>query len=282
MNKVVVLSLLSLLFIFSACNKDVDVTRPIISIEKIQSPTIAFDVCGQRESDVIELMGGEHLNMTVLFEDNEQLSQYKLDIHQNFDCHGHGSGTFPNITLPDIMGSTEDWKVLEIVELSGKTQRIEISLEVPINVTAGNYHFTIQALDLLGNEAENIQIFSVCVLNPHDTIAPVITVHQPTLQTVQIKRGEILHFSGNVTDDQPLEQGGQGVVFLSYSNTSGSNSFSTDAYKVFESNTGNSVDFELSYEIPTFLTTGNYLFYLIATDGVRNVSDTKIFNVDIN
>lgn len=279
MQKITVLFLLSIIF-FTACgNKDADVIRPTITIEKIETGTVDYNVCGQWEQGVLEVKGGEQLKLTVLFEDDQQLSQYKIDIHQNFDCHGHGSGTFPNISLPDVDGATTDWTVLEIRELSGISQLVDINLSVPENVTAGNYHFTLQVLDLSGNEAENITIFTVRVLNPRDTTEPQLIVHQPVTGSLEITRGEVLIFSGTVTDDQPLENGGNGVVFLSYSSSSGSNSFSTDAYRIFEEGAGNSADFELSYQVPAFLTAGNYKFYLIATDGVRNVSETKVYEV---
>ena len=71
----------------------------------------------------------------MIFRDNEALSQYKVDIHNNFDCHGHAR-------------STQDWTVLEVLDIEGTEQRVSRSLSVPDDVTAGNYHFHVQVIML--------------------------------------------------------------------------------------------------------------------------------------
>ena len=84
---------------------------------------------------------GIHLEMDL--SDNEELASYKIDIHGNFDGHGHKSddGTV-------VFKYSNSWKV------SGKNAHIhQHEIIVPDNATAGNYHLMVFCVDAAGNES---------------------------------------------------------------------------------------------------------------------------------
>ena len=68
-----------------------------------------------------------------------------------------------------------------------------------------------------------------------------------------IKKGEVLKISGQVTDDRSLSDGGNGVVYLAYTDLGSGNTFSTDEYFVFDDTVDKSFDFEMEYTIPQYL-----------------------------
>src|SRR5688572_12174514 len=125
-----------------------DVEKPDTEIPQIvlvsSSPEYGTDdICGLPETHVFPLLSEQTLNLELDFSDDVELSQYKIDIHHNFDCHTHGR----------ITEVGEPWFVARIEKLEGRGLRITEQLEVPANVTAGNYHLMIYCLDKVGNEA---------------------------------------------------------------------------------------------------------------------------------
>lgn len=138
-----------------SCKKDTPVhpgdglypEKPIIEILSVSPGTITAEICGQQDERVIELSTGQSLELRFNIKARAGLSQYKIDIHSNFDCHSHRLGE---------SAATVPWKVLDIVALSGQEITETQTLKVPENATAGNYHFMMQALDNEGYEAEYI------------------------------------------------------------------------------------------------------------------------------
>ena len=170
---------LAVVILISGCTgSDVDVTPPTMNVVSFNPVPRADDICGTEDPTVFHLTGGNQLTFDVTFEDDAALSQYKVDIHNNFDCHGHGGGSAPSVVIPNVANQTTDWTVLEIQNISGTTSSIKRNLDVPSNVTAGNYHFQIQVVDESGNDNPGANFFALKINNPLDSIAPKIECYR--------------------------------------------------------------------------------------------------------
>ena len=269
-------------FTLVSCNgDDVDVDPPSMNVVEFTPGPEADDICGTQEPNVFHLTGGDQLIFDVVFNDNVALSQYKVDIHNNFDCHGHGGGSAPSVVVPNVDNLTTDWTVLDIQNISGTSFPVKRTLDVPRNVTTGNYHFQIQVVDESGNDNLAANFFALKILNPLDSIAPEIIVDEPASRSFTIKKGENIRFSGRVTDNYSLSDGGNGILYLAYTDLSSGNTFSADEYIVFDENVQKSIDFDFEYAVPQTLTSGNYRFSLGANDGVRNVAQFEFFEVEV-
>jgi hypothetical protein len=281
MSRYLLVFALFTVLLFAACEEsDVDITPPGMRILSTTPSFSTHTICGTTEDSVLLLQGGEAIDFSVSFEDDKALSQYKIDIHNNFDCHGHGGGATPGVSVPDVVNQTTDWSVLDIVALSGQQSQIDFNLPVPANVTAGNYHFQIQVLDESGNDNPLANFYSLSIKNPKDAVAPILSTTQPT-GAVAIRKGESLNFKGSVSDNYSLSEGGNGLLFLTYTDLSSGNTFTTDAVFPFDSSVSTTYDFDFDYTVPTTLVAGDYLFTLRIHDGVRNVGEAVEFDVAV-
>jgi len=268
--------------ILISCEKQlVDTTPPTMDVLSYTPLPVEDDICGTKDPEVFILEGGDQLSFDVVFSDNAALSQYKIDIHNNFDCHGHGGGSAPSVAVPNIDNQTVDWTVLDIQDISGTSAPVERILDVPENVTAGNYHFHVQVIDESGNDSPFANFFSLKVTNPLDKVTPQISVEAPSSSDMSIKRGEVINFKGQVTDNKSLSEGGNGILYLAYTDLSSGNTFTTNEVFAFDENVDTIYDFDFEYMIPSTLVAGEYRFSLGANDGVRNVASFKFFEIDI-
>lgn len=280
-NSYLYLTFIATLFAYSCGPRNVDLTPPTIDIMSFLPEPIEDEICGSQESEVFRLSGGEDLTFDIIFKDNEALTQYKIDIHNNFDCHGHGGGVAPKIVIPNVNSQTNDWTVLDIQQISGLSVPVKRTLTIPENVTAGNYHFHIQVIDEAGNDSPFSNFYSLKIKNPLDDIAPQISIDKPVSNNFSIKKGESLRFVGKVTDNRSLSDGGNGVLYLAYTDLSSGNVFTTNKAFPFDENVDKLYDFDFEYIIPQTLRSGSYRFSLGANDGVRNVGNFVFFNVEI-
>ena len=280
-NRVIIGSILAITMGAGCGDSLVDVVPPTIQENVFIPAPREGEICGSVEPTVFRLTGGDALGFDFVFTDDVALSQYKVDIHNNFDCHGHGGGSAPSVAVPNVTNQTEDWSVLDIQPISGTSVPVVWSSNVPENVTAGNYHFHIQVIDESGNDSPFANFYSLKIKNPTDTISPVMTIDLPTNTQMTVEKGSNIRFAGKVTDNRSLSDGGNGVLYLAYTNLSTGNTFTTNAIFPFGSNVEQRFDFDFEYKVPLTLTSGNYRFSLGANDGVRNVAAFKFFEVEI-
>ncbi len=265
-----------------ACGSDsVDLEPPTMQVLSFTPSPLEGNICGSSEPNVFHLTGGDQLAFDVIFQDDEALSQYKVDIHNNFDCHGHGGGSAPSLVITNVDNLTTDWTVLEIDNISGSTASVDRVFEVPENVTTGSYHFQIQVIDESGNDNPAANFFSLNIKHPLDDVRPEITVQIPGTNAITVQRGEQITFQGQVTDNRSLSDGGNGVLYLSYTDLSSGNTFATGEAIAFDDTIDTSYDFDFDYQVPTTLVTGSYRFSLGANDGVRNVAEFIFFEVEV-
>lgn len=262
--------------IIVSCQKDIDIVPPTLDIDLLGQDMVNITVCGETIDNGILVDGGRILEFRVRAKDNDELSQLKLDIHNNFDCHGHGSALAPVFPSPDLNNNTEDFNQQTIFPLTGNDTAIVVRIEIPQNVTFGDYHIGFQLIDKSGNAAESI-FLDGRFFNNEDKEAPRLSILNINAMPESIKRGEILKIIGEVQDNRELGLGGNGVVFLNYTNLSSGSNSSTNSYRVFDAQDGKFTTFNLEYSVPNFLVKGQYKFTIAAFDGVRNVSNIEEF-----
>jgi len=281
MKNIKIIALLVIVQLVACKEPEVDLIPP--TIEEINyTPTPSEDeICAAQEPVVFRLEGGDVLAFDVIFNDDVALSQYKVDIHNNFDCHGHGGGTAPSPSAPDVENQTMDWNLQDVQDISGMTVPVKRELNVPQNVTAGNYHFHIQVLDESGNDTPFANFYSLKIKNKADRVPPVIDVQEPTTSSFSVNKGDAIRFVGQVTDNFSLSQGGNGILYLSNTDLSSGNTLSTNTFFQFDEDVTDTFNFDFEYVVPQTLVAGSYRFSLGANDGVRNVGDFVFFDVEV-
>lgn len=167
---------------FTACDNDddeddpkptVDTTKPVISL---QSPSL---------ESVVE--AGQTLQLKAVLTDDQNLSQLRINIHNNFDGHDHGKT------------SAEPFDFDEIVDLSGTTQTVERGIEIPADAAAGPYHLMLYCLDASGNEADFVE--AELIIN---------SAEQPVIEELSIggktdfSGHTHMHFEGAETIEVPV------------------------------------------------------------------------------
>lgn len=113
------------LLAFSACKEDKDDEAPTISVASPQDHT--------------EYEPGESIQVKATFSDNEELSEYKIDLHVAGD-HSHKRES--------------EWDYETTGALTGTNQTIELTIDIPADTEHGEYHLNVECLDKEGNEAD--------------------------------------------------------------------------------------------------------------------------------
>ena len=251
---------------FQGCT-DPDTSAPLLEIVNLIPSAQTEIVCGEPEDQAIALTSGQTFDFTFRLSDDQDLSQYKIDIHNNFDCHGHAR-----------LSETTDWYFVEIVDVSGSDQTINRQIQVPADVTAGNYHFSLQATDVAGNSAESA-IYFLVVSNSGDTEAPLLLLTEPSVQSFSVQKGNSINFQGLLTDNNSLGDGSNGridVVFWQDGQAE------VDLYEEeFESSIGESYNFNFDATVPITTADGTYIFEVRAYDAVNNPSNSIQFTVEV-
>jgi len=252
--------------LLTACKPAADTEAPVIELVSISPNLISDTVCGSLEANnVIRLRSGQDLQFQLRLKDNEGLSQYKIDIHENFDCHGHKAIT------------VNPWQVLQIIDISGTEMTENKVIRVPTNATAGTYHFQIRLLDLSGNEAGGTAAYSILLTNEQDSIVPTVSITSPSQSTVSLNRGQVLSVSGIVADNEALDTGRMELVYFTLSG----NRVVASTLN-FDASMGNTYNYNLNYTLPTSLPVGNYEFEVRVFDAVGNSFFSPSFIVQLN
>lgn len=275
------LFLFSLLLLLGGCVDDSqDMDAPVIELMNANPPLSSIEICGELDDRVFLLKDSRELQLDLRVTDDNEIAELKWDIHNNFDCHGHGGGSAPGFTPPAVEQQTEDWSLLQVDEINAASYDMQEVLQVPENVTAGNYHFGLQAVDQSGNTSPFADVFTIRVYNSSDTVAPDLQVSEPASRSLEANRAETISFNGELLDNQELGDGGNAIVFLTYRKVNSTNAF-TGPYAVVPAGQGSSFSFELEFEIPNTLTAGEYIVNLQGHDGVRNVAPFEVFSLSV-
>lgn len=130
MNRTIYISAIALFVALGACKK-VDEEKPVISVA---SPS---------EGD--EFSGGDLIQIRASLSDNEELSEYKVEIHE---AGGH----------THKRGSADEFEFEEITAISGTSHEISTDVSIPDSAETGEYHVLIYCTDAAGNEADFAEI----------------------------------------------------------------------------------------------------------------------------
>jgi len=263
-SKILIPSAIFLAFLAISCNSDSDKQSPLIELVSVSPQLESALICGEMETNnVISLNSNDSLKLSLKLSDNKGLSQLKIDIHENFDCHGHKA--------------VSPWQVLNLIDLSGTEQILNLSIPIPSTASAGVYHFQIRLLDESGNEAGSNQAYSIRLLNSADTIAPSATINLPIADTISVSRGDLLSFEVRAEDNLDLGTGRAELIYF----TESGNKIKADTY-IFESGLGNIRTVNLEYQFPTTLTIGNYEFFVKVFDAYGNSFETDAKLIQLN
>lgn len=144
-TKIYLLSVITIAFcLFSSCSDDDDK-------DNIKP---AINLIAPAEGAVLKI--GSDIHFDAVFEDNESLASYKVDIHSNFDNHEHKSAFAEEGTKPFTYNKS--WDNIK-GQKQAKVHHHEIV--IPQNATPGKYHLMVYCLDAEGNQtyiARNIEL----------------------------------------------------------------------------------------------------------------------------
>jgi len=248
--------LLFFIVLFSACKdkkkeNELKNEQPRISIVQQSIPTVSETLCGASFTNVLKASTGDTMIFSFLFRASNPLSQYKVDIHNNFDCHSHGK------SLP--------WSVLKLVDLSGQEASVSDTLVVPDDAASGNYHLMIRLLDIYGLEAEPLE-FNLIISNAQDQEGPQIELNTP-LEHTSYRHGDSVPFSGLISDNLSLKDSRYELKFTD------SNNNTYNLYEIFYPPSALlSYTIDTSYTIGPFIALGEGYFTIKAYDQANNFS----------
>ncbi len=259
----VCLSICVAMSLFS-CKKKREEAAPTVEKPKIQEvsviPTPRPDnICGALDDKVIHLQSKQKLKLKLKVSAAKGLSQYKIDIHHNFDCHSHRLEATQSVV----------WQVIKVVNISGTEHLVDEELEVPENVRAGNYHFMLHAIDIEGNEAA-LELYSLKISNDADLTPPDLTVQQPASDSITIMSSDSIPFRLKIEDNRVLKGGKIEITYFDSQNTE----FTVDQY-FFPNNTNTSADYMFVHRF-VIAPNGNLVFVLKAFDAVGNFTEKRL------
>ena len=203
-SKSAFLLLLVVFATFISCKKE---SNPTVEPGDTSPPTIVVATPTQEEN----FTGGNAIPFKATFSDNISLSEYRIEMHSDFDGHSHEKLS----TVPFYFDT--------IVSITGKQHTGEFPIQIPLDVTAGKYHFMVTCIDAAGNEAEFVEL-DLKIQNSSDIIPPILSLTSPdtTLSalTVNFETDSatfLLPILGTISDDQEIK--GYSIVFTQH-NTS--------------------------------------------------------------
>lgn len=158
----------------------------LVACKKTDRTRPTFTMTSPADSSIFAT--GQNIPFVATFFDNENLSQYKIDIHNNFD--GHSNDKY----LATI------WSRIVIQNISGAEYSENAGILVPDSSASGWYHFMVTAADQAGNQSTTITR-SIFIKNITDTTAPVVNLIGPTEGDI-IPAGTSINVMANVTDNE--------------------------------------------------------------------------------
>jgi hypothetical protein len=147
-----IFGIIVLLFAVNSCEKeDNDTEKPeIVLIEPAEDDT---------------LFVGHEVHLDMELADNVKLKSYKIDIHSNFDGHGHTKSALADVPW----AYSKSWNITGLRNTD--IHHHEIIVPTTINgspIATGNYHFAVYVTDEAGNENKVIVDVIVGFGTPHN------------------------------------------------------------------------------------------------------------------
>jgi copper(I)-binding protein len=149
-----VLILLAALSLFSC--KDDDKPNNTTSLAADQTAPVVTIALPTNESQV---PAGASFSIRGAVNDNRELSQVKITMHNAFDGHTHRTTE----AVP--------FELTEVIPVTGMVAQLNKAINLPADAASGPYHIMIQALDKAGNSSKMVEI-DVEVVNSKQTRIP--------------------------------------------------------------------------------------------------------------
>lgn len=251
-----------------------DTTKPVITLNSPAS--------GSTQT------GGTLLNVNLKVEDDRELSQVKIEIHDNFDGHGHGR----------LSDAVTPFEFDTIISTNAREITVNFDLALPANVAAGQYHFIVEAIDKAGNQANFVEA-DLIMVNPEDNEAPIIAMVVPDFTVAEIDGNFAagqdtlqVRLQGTLTDSKnggnPGELKGYEILFYeaNHGHKTSGGSDSNPVYKISNFNITGSVynaDATLILRRADLENNGEYKLKVVAYDAKNNKSEREVkYHVYLN
>ncbi len=180
------IAIFALLFASACDDEETDLMRPEI---EVASP-----------AEDAEFAVGTAIPFQATFSDDQGMSGFSIEVHDNFDGHDHKRTK--NLVRWDWSGN---------FEATGATFNANMGSEIaiPENAAAGPYHFIVSAIDASGN-ATTFQDGSSVEVEVYVTNAtqPAISINmEPGEDELEGEPGEAITLTGTITDPTGNESG---------------------------------------------------------------------------
>lgn len=237
------LALAFLALMFQACEEDADNDAPTFTVHSpVDGATVNIS---------------EGIPLHIVFNDNDELVQYKLVLDGIDSLNGIAADSMP--------------RIVRIDECSGQEFTLDGYFPLPDSAFNGFYTLTITCADNGGNQAI-ADTLRLRLVNPLDSVPPVFSITQSPNDTLTF--GEGFTIEGQVTDETSLN-----LVTVRLGPVEGDGKLTQD-YSTIENNT-----VLLDGNIPWFnidstWATGQYVLYLTAWDNYNGVDHSTFFYVN--
>lgn len=250
-NKILYLIPMLLLFI-TACSDDDE------NILDTESPSITVNE--PTEGEVFEAGGEMHFD--ILLSDNEMLASYRVEIHNNFDGHSHGSVMKSNGEFTRQSADVTPWSYNETYEIEGNQTTFEDHqhIEIPENAAEGAYHLGIVVIDAAGNENQAYVEFMIG--HDHSDEDHGITI--TNLSIDDATRGGDVHADAQLTVPNGISNVSVNIHGHGLDPQEGEQAWEFDGE--FPSYTGTSAEFHEHIDIPADAAPGEYHMTITVID----------------
>lgn len=175
MKSTLILSLFAVAFLVGGCKDDTP------SSDSIKPKLSSLNFINGNS-----VMAGDKLDLRATFTDNMELSEVFFEIHENFAGHSHQKA---NLRHSDS----------KIVELTGTSDDVETTFEIPQNAASGPYHMEVSVLDAAGNRSD-VKVFEFFITQ---NTQPVFTSIPTVINTTV---GASFNVKFEVTDETDLKE----------------------------------------------------------------------------
>jgi hypothetical protein len=254
---------LTLTLLWTGCTPDgIDTEAPIILEGNIVPMPITGTICGSTQNNVIYARSGDSIRFGLTVRDNDLLSQYQLDIQDNFDCNSSRS-------------NTTTWSLQKVVDILSAEYQVQEVIGVPLDVTAGNYSCSFSAVDAAGNPSDETITYMLSILNSADTIPPTLNVTSSL--ALNATNGDTITIAGTLDDNEVLNGGRMEFLFTD----ANGNENSIETINLDTTVTMNSYPFSFDYIIPSNWAKRTYEMEVIGFDAVGNAATAAEVEVTI-
>jgi hypothetical protein len=280
MKKHLIYSGVFLTLTFTACNR---AENP----EDVEAPTIELE----EPHNYDEFASGGEIHFEAHFEDDQELSMYEIEVHDNFDSHAHGRMKEPALPF---------FSYEQSFPLQGSHQEVHKEINVVMNnvsrFAAGPYDFIVKAVDKAGNSTsfEDESSKEVIILITNDEM-PELVGFESNLHDgeIEVEPGHRLTLVGTLRDMNGGRAGqNRGLDEVEFTlrekkddHGAGHSHRVKDFKMEDEVELDGAIEYDLSqwegFQIPSDLADGDYILQIKAIDKDGNIM-IKRFKVHVD